>query len=81
MKGEKAFKCILKPIFYEMDQYISLGWKQTSSQRKLNLEKKLFHFLTRENSNDNSLEGIYTNSTPKLGLHHAFSKTSTEKTG
>lgn len=45
MKGEKAFKCILKPIFYEMDQYISLGWKQMSSQRKLNLEKKLFGFL------------------------------------
>lgn len=48
MKGEKAFKCILKPIFYEMDQYISLGCKQMSSQKKLNLEKKILVFLLRK---------------------------------
>lgn len=34
-----------------------------------------------ENSDDNSLEGIYTNSTPKLGLHHVFPKNSTVKPG
>lgn len=61
-----------------MDQYISLGWKQMSSQRKLNLEKKMFGFLTMENS---SLEGIYMNSNPKLGLHHALPKISGVRTG
>lgn len=48
MKGEKALKCILKPIFYETNQYISLGCKQTSSQRKLNLEKKMLVFLLQK---------------------------------
>lgn len=64
-----------------MDQYISLGWKQMSSQRKLNLEKKMFAFLTTESSDDNSLEGIYMNSNPKLGLHHDLPKISGVRTG
>lgn len=81
MKGEKAFKCILKPIFYEMDQYISLGCKQMSSQKKVKFREENVGFLTTENSDDNSLESIYTNSNPKLGLHHAFPKISTVKTG
>jgi len=52
-----------------------------SSQRKLNLENKTFGFLTTENSDENSLEGIYMNSNPKLGLHHAFPKISGVRTG
>lgn len=49
-------------------------------QRKLNLEKKTFAFLTME-TDDNSLKGIYMNSNPKLGLHHALPKISRLRTG
>lgn len=41
-----------------------------SSQTKLNLEEKVFIFLTKESSDGNSSKGIYRTGTPSLGPHH-----------